>query len=715
MPESSPHWDALLRPKRVALVGASERKRYSNLVVKNMASLGFEGEILFVNPNRDTVYGQPCYPSISALPKSVDCVIASIPAEAVPSMVAEGLQSGIRAFVVYAAGFAEASLEGKQRQEQIATMCREAGALMVGPNCLGVINPKDGVALYGAPIPPELPAGPVGVVTQSGSAGALLMNYIRGIGFSYICTTGNEAIITAEDMIDHYVDDPGTRIILTFIEGLRQPRRFVQVARRALAAGKPIVAIKIGLTDAGSRVARGHTGALTGAARVYEAIFRECGVIQVSDFDEMAAVAEAFVRTGRMPSGGRTALVGISGGEQGLMADVAASLGMCVPDFSPQTLHEIHEALHAPDLVPILNPLDVGVGFHPDGFDVVVEKAMVAVGHDPAIDMIVFPQDAQINVSDDQMPFRHNVVDGIVRALPQIDKPVLVFSPLSVDLHPDLVAKLRPAGVPCMIGTREGLLAAKHLGWFAERRKDVPPASYTPDPARVRRSVGGVPSGQTELGERATKLLLAEYGIPVTREGLATSEAEAAQLAAEIGCPVVLKIESPEIIHKSDVGGVRLGITSPQQAAEAYTMMMAAVREHCPEAHLSGVLVAKQVASGVEMIMGVRQDPQFGPVLVVGLGGLLVEVLNQVALVVPPLTHASALHLLETFPGHRVLDAFRGREAADREAAADVLVRLGQLSLDGEGLFSELDINPLIVGPRGQGCSVVDASLILAA
>ena len=726
MPAFFDDWDALLRPRRIALVGASEQSQFANMIVSNLAQLNYPGEVYFVNPRRETVFGQTCYASLSALPHPVECVVSGIPAEQVPAMVREAIGCGVRAFVVYAGGFGEAGEAGRARQEEIRRLCQDARAGMIGPNCLGLFNVKDRVGFYGDPPPPAFISGPVAIVAQSGSVGNLLMHLGREIGFTYVVTTGNEAVLTAEDLIEYYLDDPDTRVILAFLEGLREPRRFVALAQRALTMGKPIIALKIGRSDVGVRMARGHTAALAGSGRVIEAVFRQAGVVQVHDFDEMAATVELFVHSGRRPKGEHAAIVGISGGETGLIADIAESVGLALPELSPETVAAVRDAMGVPELVSVLNPFDLGLGHGklPDrNFN-----GIVAIGRDPGIDIVVVNQDIYPFIDDKLMAYRRSVIDIVVRCAAALDKPVTLISPLSAGLHPELVARLHDAGVGAIQGAREGLQAIQHLGQYALRRQNARGLQRgtleesgrspereptTADPTRVRQALGERVDGQHLLGERATQRLLAAYGVSVPRVRLSHSPAEAARAAGEIGFPVVLKIESPDVIHKSDVDGVRLGLETAEQVAESYSALLASVQQHRPSARIEGVLVAEQVPNGVELIVGVQQDAQFGPVVLVGLGGVLAEVLDQVALAVPPLSAEIARQLLTSFPGHQVLAGVRGRAAADIDAAAEALVRIGQLALDGEGLFNELDINPLVVGARGQGCCAVDARLLL--
>jgi acyl-CoA synthetase (NDP forming) len=708
-------WESLLRPASVAMVGASERNDFTLKFIQNMDNYGYGGNIYFVNPRRDSLFGKTCYPTLASLPETVDTAVISVPAANIPEIIRNGIDKGIRSFVIHSSGFTEASSEGQAFQAEIQQMCHEVGAVVIGPNCLGLINVKDRVALYGAPMPDTLPKGNVAVVAQSGSASIVLMNNARDLGFTYIVTTGNEAVLTVEDLIDHCIDDPDTHVIVTFLETLRQPYRFLEVAKKALKQGKPIIAMKVGHSAQGSKVSLGHTGSLAGSAKVFDAVFREYGVIQVFDFDEMVDMIALLSRLKHMPKGSRTAITGISGGELSLVADIAEYVGLPLSEFDPGTSDKLRDLMGLPERVPVLNPLDIGAGYTPAGFEEKYYDCLIAIGNDPNVDIIAVSQDAQRGLPSQQLNYYSQIARATAKAASSLEKPVVFFTHLSAGFHPGIAGPLLEAGVPMLQGTRTSLQTLQNLGMYVARRGQSIPEfethSLENNPFAVMLS--SLPPDQRYLGEREAKSLLAEYGIPVTKEQLATSAEEARAIAAEIGFPVVLKIESPDVIHKSEVGGVKLGLYSEDEVVKAYGDILTSVKQRQPNAAILGVVVQEQIPDGIELIVGINHDELFGPVVVVGLGGILVEALNQVAVALPPLDDEKARRLLRGFPGHQVLDGYRGQPSADINAVVDVLLNVVRLAVDSNGQLSELDINPLIVGTNGKSCRVADARIIL--
>jgi acyl-CoA synthetase (NDP forming) len=708
-------WESLLRPASVAMVGASERNDFTLKFIHSMENFGYDGNIYFVNPRRESLFGKACYPTLEAIPETVDTAVISVPAANVPEIIRNGIKKGIRSFVIHTSGFLEASSDGQILQDEIIQMCKEVGAVVIGPNCLGLINVKDRIALYGAPIPDTLPKGNVAVVAQSGSASIVLMNNARDLGFSYIVTTGNEAVLTAEDLIDRFIDDPDTQVIAVFLETLRQPRRFLEVTKRALKQGKPIVAMKVGLSAQGSKVSLGHTGSLAGSAKVFDAVFREYGVIQVFDFDEMVDTIALLSHLKHMPKGSRTAITGISGGELSLVADMADRIGLPLSEFDAGTSDTIRDLMGLPERVPVLNPLDIAAGYRPTNFEEKYYDCLIAIGNDPNVDIIAVSQDAQRGLPAQQLNYYSQIARATAKAASSLEKPVVFFTHLSAGFHPGIAGPLLEADVPMLQGTRTSLQTLKNIGMYVTRRGQSLPESEAPSSVNnpFAAMLSSLPPDKRFLGEREAKSLLAEYGIPVTKEQLATSAEEARAIAAEIGFPVVLKIESPDVIHKSEVGGVKLGLYSEEEVVNAYSDILTSVKQRQPDAAILGVVVQEQIPDGIELIVGINHDEQFGPVVVVGLGGILVEALHQVAVALPPLDDDKARRLLRGFPGHQVLDGYRGQPAADVNAVVDVLLKVVRLAVDSDGLLSELDINPLIVGTDGKSCRVADARIIL--
>ncbi len=697
----------------MALVGASECNPFARNLVRNMTRLGFAGRISYVNPQRATAFGAPCRADLESLDEAPDCVAISVPATSVPSIVARGLALGVRAFVVNSAGFAETDAEGVARQREIEEMCVRAGAELIGPNCMGLVSLRAGVGAFGAPLPALL-RGPVGVVSQSGSAAIALMNAARGIGFSHVISTGNEAVVTAEDVIERFLADDATRVVVAFLEAVRRPERFVALARSALADGKPIILLKVGRSSAGAAAALTHTGALVGAAAVAEAAFREAGVVLVRDLDELLECAELFANVRSTPTGGRTALLGLSGGELALAADIAEAVGLPLAELRPETASRVAGELARPAAVS--NPIDLGLGFRGSStFEETCGRIIDVLGADPGVDIVAVAQDAARAIAEEQVPLYAQIARGTARGASSSEAAVVFFTHVSAGLHDEIARPLRDARVPVLQGASAALRALAHLGRYGARRARPPAPPQVPRPERFRAACDAAGASTTLVGERTAKRILAAYGVPVTRERLATTASEARAIAEELGYPVVLKVESPEISHKTDVGGVRLGLRDSRDVDAAFADILDSVTKNRPGISITGILVAEHVPRGIELFVGVQRDPAFGPIVAIGLGGILVETLASVGLSIPPTTQDDALALLGSFPGHAVFGGVRGRPACDLRAAADAVLRIATIGVDAGPTLRAIDVNPLVVGAAGEGVRAVDARIVLVA
>jgi acetate---CoA ligase (ADP-forming) len=688
----------LFRSCRIALVGASDTSRFMKQVVQNNQELDYAGQISMVNPRHEQALGQRCYPRLSALPQVPDSAVISVPAQAVPAIVDEGLELGIRSFVVHSAGFAEHGPAGVRRQAALRDSCLAAGAALIGPNCMGAISLGDGVALSGMPLPLDMTPGHIGVVAQSGSAATALTNSGRGLRFSYVVSSGNEAVTTTEDLITFLIEDPGTRLILAFTEAFRQPRRLVDVGRRALAAGKPIVLLKTGMTARSSQIARSHSGALAGSAEAHIAAMELAGIIRVDDFDEMVETAVLLSSVPAPPARARTAIFTNSGGETSLTADVAEATALELASYSPATAARLRQVFELTGDVQATNPMDSGMGSvssmpFRDRLRIALELYLA----DPGIDVIVFAIDLNRRTSP-----AAGAVDGLAVLTSVARAGSKVFAVLSHTtsggIDEQVVAGVREAGLPVLLGTRQALLAIRHLGEYGRAVRSADPPRER-DPGRVS-DLLPLARPATVIGELDMHRVLEEYGIAHAAAGLATSPAQAAALGDRLGYPVVMKVVSPDIVHKSRAGGVRTDVADRRSAESAYHDILKTVAAARPEAQLDGVMVAAQVAPGEEFIVGARDDRDFGPVLVFGRGGVRVEELREFATAVAPLTDDRAAELYARVAGRNGTPGTPGRD--HREAAViAALTRFSQLAADAEGLYDEMEINPLVVSATG--------------
>lgn len=699
----------LFRSSHLALVGASDTSRFMGQAVGSNEQLNYAGHLSLVNPRHAEVLGRRCWPSLSALPEVPDAAVISVPAAHVPDIVAEGIELGIRSFVVHSAGFAEHSALGAERQASLRSMCEQAGAVLIGPNCMGALSLTDAVALSGMPLPFDITAGDIGVIAQSGSAATVLMNSGRGLRFSYVVSSGNEAVTTTEDLIEFLVGDPGTRMILVFTEGFRQPRRLVEAGRAALAAGKPVILLKTGMTARSSQIARSHSGALAGSAEAHIAAFEAAGIIRVDDFDEMVETAVLLSQVADPPAQCRTVIFTNSGGETSLTADVAEATGLAVASYSEHTAARLREVFELTGTVEATNPMDSGMGSVSSvPFKDRLRTALNLYDADPGIDVIVFAIDLNRRTAP-----AAGATDGLAvltSVAASSRKTFAVISHLTAGgIDDEVAAGARSAGIPVLLGTRQALLAIRHLGEYGRARRSAEPARDR-DPARARRVLQAGQPGAV-LGELDLHAALDDYGIPRSAAALAHSAAQALAIAEEIGYPVVMKVVSPDIAHKSRHGGVRTEIADGPAATAAYTSILDAVAASSPGARLEGVLVARQLPEGEEFFLGARADRDFGPVVLFSRGGVAVEELRSFAAGLAPLTpdRASELYArvlnLESAPG-------TGLDVAKRRPdIVPILAKFAQLAADAEGLYDEIEINPLLVSATN--AVAVDARIVI--
>ena len=589
--------------------------------------------------------------------------------------------------------------------------------MVCGPNCIGVANLVDRVATYSAALSPATRAGGVSAVVQSGALCLGLANAAR-FGFRHLISSGNEAVLDSADYIGYLASDPHTQVIIAFVEGIRSPQRFMAAAQASAEAGKPILLVKVGRSEAARRAVQAHTGSLAGSDAVCDAVFRHLGVIRLDTLNELLEAVELFL-TCPLPAGEGVGFLSLSGGQIGLVRDLAEDLGLEFPAFSEEAQQALTEIL--PPYSPIANPLDAwGSGDLERTYPVCVE----VVSREEDIHLLAVSRDTPPEVACQEVEQSLAVAKAAVRAAQETGKPVLFFSNLSTGFQQEVKRVLDEGGVPYLQGTREVLRAIRAFVRYAGFRRRIGESIVAgcPSPADLpawRRKLQGMrgalrplglAQGRLVLSEVEGRRLLAAYGIPGPKEAVVATTEEAVEAAQRIGYPVVLKILSPDIQHKTEIGGVRVGLEDEAAVVRALREVMEAARRHHPQARLEGAVIQEMIpGDAVEVILGVLRDPGFGPVVVFGSGGILVELLRDSSLRVPPLSHEGALEMIHETRGARLLQGFRGRPPADIDALADALVRISQLAVDLSDLVSALDINPLMVLPKGQGVRAVDA------
>lgn len=687
----------LLTPRSVAIVGASPTPgALGHSVLANLERHGFTGDIHLINPKRDSIGDRPCLKSIDDLPEGVDAAVLAIPGPAVLDTIRQLAARGVGAAVIFAAGFAEGGEEGIAAQREVARIAAETGMVVEGPNCLGMTNYVAGVPLTFV----ETPARPcegegIAIVSQSGAMAVVLGTTLmsKGLPISISVSTGNEAASGVEDYVEHLIDDPNTRVLAMIVEQFRRPARFLALAARARAAGKTIVLLHPGKSSAARESAATHTGAMAGDYDLMRVKVERAGVLLVDSLEELGDVLDLALRA--KPVGqGAIGVLTESGAFKALTLDLCEELDLPLPEVRPETAAKLRAAM--PDFIPVSNPMDLTAQalVDPDLYRRTMEPFLADDQFAAVVLSIILTDQA---TASRKLP----AIVGAVRSIAP-EKPVL-FTAMDegAAFDPAYVAELRALGVPFFPSPYRAFRALAHLSRLAGRElaaADAAPIAIDP--------------GQGVIPEYRAKQLFAPLGIPFSRGRLATTPEEAKAIAAEIGWPVVLKAQASALSHKSDAGGVALGLADDAAIDAAWAKMHADVAAYAPGLALDGLLVEAMGARGLELIVGARNDPEWGPVVLVGFGGVQAELLHDVRLLPPDLTHDAILAELRRLKSGALLNGYRGSPALDVDAVAKVIATVGRLLL-GTPSIREIDLNPVVVYPKGQGAVALDA-LILA-
>lgn len=683
------------RPRSFALVGASDKSTFSALLYRNLVAAGHEEATYLVNRRAERVHGRRAHASCQDIGRPVDLAFVMVPAAAVGEALRDAAAAGARGALVLSSGFAEAGEEGRRRQQQLVDLAAELDLLLLGPNVLGFTNVAAGVPAMVLADPPTVP-GHVALISQSGASCGAMKDFaaLSGVGLSHVITVGNEAMITVGHLVDYLVDDEQTRAIAVFMEGVRQPEVFAAAARRAAAAGKAVVVLKAGRSELAARAAASHTGALVGDDRVIDAVFARHGVIRVDTIESMLVTAGVAAHTGPLARPG-VGVVSISGGACDILADLAQDAGAALPELSPATTERIRAVM--PSYGHVQNPLDITGAAILDPS--LWEETVAAVGQDPGVGVVVAVN--SLPWREDGEPFYgQKYVDAIGAGAARSTAPVLYLTQVTQPIGAQARAVLDQGGLTHVVpGLHLGIDAlARVARWSLERER----IAGEEQRGRVRlRDVDPVP-----LSEVQARALLEDAGIPVVPAQHVRSAAEARAAAGRFGGPVAMKIVSADLPHKSDVGGVRLGVDAAA-AAEAYEEIVAACAAKAPEARLDGVLVSPMRPDGLELLVGVTRDPDWGLMLAVGLGGVLVEVLDDVALTPLPVSPDRARSMLQSLRGAALLRGVRGRPGADVDALAETVSAVGRLAEELGPRLESLEINPLRVA--GERIEALDA------
>lgn len=689
----------------MAVLGASERPSVGRTIVENLQRIGFAGAIYPINPRYDTLLGLRCYRSVEELPHGVDVLAFCVNHERVLDGLRPAAERGVRAAVAFDAGFAESDDAGRRRQDELVAICAKAGIAFCGPNCMGVISPHERSLVYlNALRDPSGLAGHVGLISQSGSIVIGLLADCRRFGWSHVISTGNEAVLTAADFLEYLIDDPTTHVIALFLESVRRPEAFVAALDRAAARGKPVIVLKVGRSERARRAIGSHTGGLAGESRVLSAVLRAHRAIEVEDLDEMT---EAIAACGgaRRPSGPRIAVMTNSGGHAELILDVAAGAGLELPPLSPETRDEIARVIG-----PIGgdgNPLD---SWGNGDFATNVPHALAVLGRAPEIDAVVWCTDSAdaspMGTPERFLAYARMLADAALAST----KPFYLMGTRPGIFRRDQLEYLSARGIALIGGTRQGLRAIDRLARSLAPRPPARPAP--PPPAIALASLMGARVRAT-VHEHDAKRLLAAAGVPVVPDTLCATRDGALAAAAAIGYPVVLKLVADAVPHRSDLGLVAVGLRDAREVGEAWDRMAVVCARALANVAVDGFVVQPMVSGGVEVLAGVTHDPDFGPLLAFGLGGVAVEALAEVTLRPLPLRAGDAAAMIaETSVAARLLAGFRGAPPADVDALARCLEALADYAWADRAAVAEIDLNPIKVRPRGEGCVVVDALIV---
>lgn len=695
-------------PRAVAVVGASrDPASIGYRIVEALVTNRYQGPVYPVNPKARVIASIRAYPSVAALPDPVDLAIISVPRDAVLDVVNECAEQGVRALLVITAGFAEVDVQGRTLQAKLVEKVREYGMRLVGPNCMGLLNTDPQVRLNASFAQVFPPLGRVAMLSQSGAVGLAILRSARHLqmGLSTFVSVGNKADVSGNDLLQYWEEDPSTDVILLYLESFGNPRRFARIARR-VARRKPIVAVKGGRTQAGRRAAGSHTAALAASDAGVDALFRQTGVIRVNTLEEMFALAR-FLGLQPIPSSHQVAILTNAGGPGILCADECEAGGLAVTDLTEQTRNRLRAFL--PVSASLKNPVDLLASAGPEQFRQAIETVLPADEVDALI-VIYIPVDV-LNAEAIAQAIREGIISG--RAVASRPKPVLLCWMMESGSEQPLEAGKEK--IPTYASPERAaqvLSKAAAYGDWRARPPGMVPDYMDMDFARIRATCAKAMQerGGGWLPVEAVRTILTAAGIPVSPGDVARTPEEAEQVARRIGFPVVVKLASHRIIHKTEIGGVRLNLTDGRMVRQAFAEIRDPLAQKGQQDAMEGVLVQPMLSGGVEVMAGVTQDPLFGPLMVFGLGGIHVEVLRDICFQVTPLTDQDAREMIREIKGYRLLEGYRGHAPADVAAIEELLLRLSRL-VEEIHEITELDLNPIFALPPGQGCLIVDARI----
>jgi acyl-CoA synthetase (NDP forming) len=697
---------ALLDPQSVAIVGASPKAGWPARLWANLEHVCYPGKVYPVNPNYETMWGVKCYRSLEELPEVVDHAVIIIPADRVIELLRNSPRVPFRSATVYSGGFGEGGdAEGLKRREFLQAYARENNVRFCGPNCMGLVSTRSHAMLFPDQRMADIREGGLAIVSQSGGLlGSLVRTALSwGIGLSYLVTSGNEADAELADYLHHFLNDERTRVVGAFIEGVRDGKKFLAVAQEALKLGKPILALKVGRSENAGAAALAHTGALAGNDRVFDAVCAQNGIVRVRNLDELLNSAELFLNLNHLPPGRKTAFVTFSGGLKGLLSDLAQDAEVELSQLKPETEAKLNKLLGVGSSVG--NPLDTGWGGLSSQETYL--KCVHLLLDDPQVDLLALQEELPQN---DIRPDKQSNLRALAEISKTSPKPFAMFSMVAQSINDYALQFKQTCRLPFLQGAENMVQAMKRLAMFGEAmrayRQEKARVAAGSLSARVREKL----AGKKILSEWEAYQVMSECGIPACAARPAANFSEAVRVAEEIGYPVAVKVVAAGVTHKSELGGVKLNLSTPQEVEKACKEIVAAFQTRSPGASIEGFLVQEMVRGGVETIIGTDNDPQFGPVVMFGLGGTAVELYRDVNFRMAPVSPAEAAKMIRSIKGYPLLAGFRGAPPVDEQSLCRAIVAVSELAAAGKDFIQSIDINPFICLPYGG--KAVDAVIV---
>ena len=686
--------DRLLKPKTVAIIGANDKPGFGGDTTRNYLKFSKNlNQLYLIHPKKEELFGHKVYKSILECPTDVDLAIICTSQKTVIPLLKECAQKHVGGAVVFASGYSEVGAEGKVLQEELIQKANELGIAVMGPNCAGFANFIDGIFAFAFLVEERDRKGNIGMISQSGQ---IVLGGLdsRNMGFSHVISSGNSCNVKVEDYLDFLVEDEDTKVVAAYMEGVTKPAQLIETFRKAAKKKKPIIILKTGRSVKSQQLAASHTGSLSGADKVLRAIFKRYGIIEARDLEELMGLASTLSWLKSLPKGQRTVFMCVSGGEAGVMADLSEDYGIELAEYKPETKTYLQSLL--PSYGSVNNPFDMtaGIGYNTP----VMVDAIKAISKDENVDVICIAYTITPEVWDDTITHMCEAVE-----IAQKDdnvKPIFWIPYIEHTRDKASADMLRDSGTPLMPTGVYGVDSLKKILNFATFEYEdggiaIPEAVHT---------------GRKGLSEYDSLCYLQEHGVSIPPQKIAATKEEAVEAAKELGYPLSVKIHSADIQHKSDVGGVKLNIRNEEELADAFDTVMTNCRQKAPNAKLEGVLLKPMLKTGAEMIIGVNNDKDFGPTVMVGMGGVFVELFKDVQLAPAPLTKNQAVTMIENLKAYPLLNGYRGNPVYNKDALADLLVSISEMAASGKDEVKELDLNPVFVTEEGVG--IADALLI---